>query len=118
MGHARGFQEKKFLSPIVARELCLDNIHSASQVIFLQLLLLEGNGRDAAWLLHPSDMRERSHQPHALSSPSASAPSLPRLCADQPEADGNQILLSKALFSSHCRIFADLLSRLLSKVVF
>lgn len=85
---------------------------------FLWWLLLEGKRRDTAWLLHSSDMRERSLQPSTLSGPTARALFLPRQCADQPEADGNRIRPSKALFSSHWRIFADLLSHLRSKVVF
>lgn len=85
---------------------------------FLWWLLLEGKRSDTAWLLHSSDMRERSLQPSTLSGPTARALFLPRQCADQPEADGNRIRPSKALFSSHWRIFADLLSHLRSKVVF
>lgn len=46
------------LSPVVARGLCLDNIHSALQVIILGLFL-EGNRRDTAWLLLFSVMREK-----------------------------------------------------------
>lgn len=58
------------------------------------------------------------HQPGVLSGPTSRALSPSWLHTDQPGADGNEILPSKALFSSHCRIFADLLSCLLSKVVF
>lgn len=63
------------LSPVMARGLCLDNIHSALQVIILGLFL-EGNRRDTAWLLLFSVMREKSLQ----CGPSARALSLPRLC--------------------------------------
>lgn len=62
------------LSLVMARGLCLDNIHSALQVIILELFL-EGHGRDTAWLFLFSVMRERSHQ----CGPSARALSLPRL---------------------------------------
>lgn len=59
------------LSPVMARGLCLDNIHPALQVIFLGLFL-EGNGRDslAAPVL--------SHEGEIQHGPSARALSLPR----------------------------------------
>lgn len=67
-------KKKILLSPVVARGLCLDNIHSALQAIILGLFL-EGNRRDTAWLLLFSVMRERSCQ----CGPSARALSLPSL---------------------------------------